>query len=346
MRIFGSEKIKGIAASLGVPEDVPIENKIVSKALEAAQAKIEGFHFDARKHVLEYDDVLNKQREAIYRLRREILFSIGGRHSEARAEESQGASSTRSDNKNNYSSSVVEKAPLREKILEMIREEVERLVEFHTQSSAPADWNLEEIFETVKAIAGVSDATHAKLQEITKGEGDPYEKSTALRDYLLEEVKKKYEEREAELGSDTMRAIERMVLLRAIDMLWMEHLDQMEHLRDSVRLRAYGQRDPLVEYKREGSRLYKDLQAAIRAEVVNTIFKVGATMRQETRDMRHVEERRPDLIRHSERSEESRTGLTIDAPVGRPASTKALVGRNDPCPCGSGKKYKRCHGKQ
>ena len=312
MRIFGSEKIKRMMESFGIPEDQPIENRIVSRAIEAAQAKIEGFHFDARKHVLEYDDVLNKQRDAIYRLRKGIL-SAGG-----------------------ASSPQPSVSSLKEQIFEMIEGEIKRIVEFHTAGSV-SEWNLEEIFESAKAIAPVSDQIHGGLREIAaeSHEVEP-RKIEALQKYLAEILEKQYEVHEKAIGSEAMRHAERGVMLRSIDMLWMDHLDQMEHLRDSVRLRAYGQRDPLVEYKNEGVRLFRELQSAIRSQVATTIFKVGGP---------------PSEI--SRQREEGRAGdqfqpRAIAIPPSETEKQKLhaarAIGRNDPCPCGSGKKYKRCHG--
>ena len=298
MRIFGSAKIKNMMETLGLPEDQSIENRMVSRAIEAAQAKIEGFHFDARKHVLEYDDVLNKQRGTIYRMRRETLFAES----------------------------------LRDKILEMLEEEISRLVEFHTQANSPSDWNIEEIFETTKAVADISDEVHHKLRNLASIEEENVRSNMA--EYLLGEIKNIYEERKEKLGPEQMRNVERAILLRAIDMLWMDHLDQMEHLRDSVRLRAYGQRDPLVEYKHEGSKLFRELQAAIRNQVINTIFKVASTPAEEA--PRKVEEKRPDIVLPSSNLVQSENPQPV-------AKKEPEIGRNDPCPCGSGKKYKKCH---
>lgn len=319
MRIFGAERVKRMMETLGIPEDQPIENRMVSRAIEAAQEKIEGFHFDTRKHVLEFDDVLNKQRDAIYRLRKEILFA--------------GATT-------NYQ---LPTTSLRERIFEMLEEEIRKLVEFHTQSDAIEDWNLEEIFEGIKTIAPVADDMHQKLREISGEELYGDEKREKIIAYTLDVLKSKYEEHKKSIGDEQMRNSERAVMLRTIDILWMDQLDQMEHLRDSVRLRAYGQRDPLVEYKNEGARLFRELQGAIRSEIVHTIFKVGAvSLHGEV--PRKVEERRPDAALGII---ESKLGLGENN--NRLAGNKNRnnipeIGRNDPCPCGSGKKYKKCHG--
>ncbi len=306
MRIFGSARIKSMMESMGVPEDQPIENRMISRAIEAAQAKIEGFHFDARKHILEFDDVLNKQRDAIYKTRREILAT-------------------------NYPLSTTN---LKEQIFRMFDEEIEQLVSFHTQEDSPSEWNLEEIFESMKAMVGAPDELHHKLRNIASIPSDDIQGE--LKSYLVEMVATLYDQREKSLGEERMRSLEKMAMLRAIDVLWMDHLDQMEHLRDSVRLRAYGQRDPLVEYKHEGSRLYKELQTAIRSQVVNSIFKVG-NAGQNSNQGQVIELKRPDPVQLQTNNQ------TEIIPAQTPQ--KSLVGRNDLCPCGSGKKYKRCHGK-
>ena len=324
MRIFGSERIKSMMESFGIPEDQPIENKMVSKAIEAAQAKIEGFHFDSRKHILEFDDVMNKQRNFVYKLRNEIL----------RGSTSLTASGVH---------------PHKEKIMEFVQEEVSMVVDFHT-AGYRSDWNLEEISETIRAISGsaslttggLADGLHKKFEELAQesNEEDGREK---IKEHAVEFLNNFYDEREKLIGEEGMRNLEKVVLLQTIDMLWMDHLDIMEHLRDSVRLRAYGQRDPLVEYKNEGSRLFKELRAAIRSQVVNTIYKVGVAAQPQ---FRKVEERRPD-INSSGFDQRKISGLSSQADSGSASNPRLTseVGRNDPCPCGSGKKYKRCHGK-
>lgn len=304
MRVFGSDRIKNMMQTIGIPEDEPIETKMVSRALEAAQSKIEGFHFDARKHVLEYDDVLSRQRDTIYGMRRDILFS-----------------------------DETEKTK-KELIAGMMEEEITRLVEFHTAGSTTSGWNTREIAENAHAIAGISKEIQKTFDDISTEDADPEEKRKKIISVLIDALKQKYDEKEAAVGDRGMRNIERAVLLRSIDMLWMEHLDQMEHLRDSVRLRAYGQRDPLVEYKNEGIRLFRELQDAIRGQIVHTIFKVGSTPRQE--QPKNIEERRGEDA--GAVSAELKTPHAVQQKSSQPEA-----GRNDPCPCGSGKKYKKCH---
>ncbi|MDO8600116.1 MAG: preprotein translocase subunit SecA [bacterium] len=316
MKIFGSDRVKRMMESFGIPEDQSIENNIVSKALESAQAKIEGFHFDARKHVLEYDNVMNKQREAVYRMRKEILVASGIQDSDLQTP--------------------------RERITEMIREEIARMVDVHT-AGYRSDWNTEEIFEEMKAIAGVANETHARLEAIREEGGDEETAREDMKEYLLATLRASYDIKVTAVGEEGMKNLEKVTLLQTIDMLWMDHLDTMAHLRDSVRLRAYGQRDPLVEYKNEGVKLFRELQVAVRAQVVNTIFKVGLTQEQTNNHQHH--HHAPNLIFKSSENQPSVFGNNKQEAGSRKPEAASGPGRNDPCPCGSGKKYKKCHGK-
>ncbi len=282
-RIFGSDKIKRMMDTLGVPEDQPIQNGIISRAIESAQGKIEGFHFDSRKHVLEYDEVMNKHRAVVYKLRREI----------------------------------VDTAEVKEKILEIVGKQFSDVVEAHAQDEFAQNWNIKEIGEDVDVIVPLSTEAEANITAIQNEELGPEDKRRKLLEYFNELAETTYEQKEKELSSEVMRQVEKMVLLRNIDTLWMDHLENMEYLQDSVRLRAYGQQDPLIEYKNEGHRMFKEMLAAIDRSVATTIFKVGVPRQQQ--------EARPVMVSSA------------------PHADKA--GRNDPCPCGSGKKYKKCHGK-
>ncbi len=280
-RIFGSDKIKRMMDTLGVPEDQPIQNGIISRAIESAQGKIEGFHFDSRKHVLEYDEVMNKHRKVVYTLRREIVDT----------EEVKG------------------------KILEIVGKQFSDVLAAHTQEDFAQNWNIKEIGEDVNVVIPLSVEAEAKIAAIQNEELGPEDKRRKLLEYFSELVEAIYEQKEKELSFELMRQVEKTVLLRNIDMLWMDHLENMEYLQDSVRLRAYGQQDPLIEYKNEGHRMFKEMIAAIDRNVATTIFKVGAPPRNAPQ---------PVMVSHTPHAEK--------------------VGRNDPCPCGSGKKYKRCHG--
>jgi len=290
MRIFGSDRLKRMMEMLNVPEDQPIENRMISRAIESAQGKIEGYNFDIRKHVLEYDDVMNKQRQRIYRWRREVLE---GRN-------------------------IGEKT-LHQTILESVEKEIRQTVEFNTQTDIP-EWNLKEIYETANSVFPLPPDARQKLSELKEIE--------EIKNYLIEAAKNAYDAKEKEVDAENMRQIEKLIMLRTIDVFWMDHLDNMDHLRDSVSLRAYGQRDPLVEYKNEGHRLFQTLLTAIESSVAKTIYKVSLTKepRQENPMARVVENR-------------------SSAAAQAPQSANKNIGRNDPCWCGSGKKYKKCHGK-
>ena len=299
MRIFGSEKIKGMMDLLGLPEDQPIENKMISRALEAAQSKIEGFHFDARKHVLEYDDVMNRHREVAYKMRRRIA---------------DGSELTK------------------DKISRMFGDEIKKIVEFHTQSESFGEWNIEEIIEDAKAIFSLPPDVRSKLEELKDGRRDKFEIQKEFAAYLNDLALKAYAAKEKEVGEENTRQAEKFILLRTLDFLWMDHLEAMEHLRSSVRLRAYGQRDPLVEYKNEGHRIFQKLLGVFQTDVVGAIFKVGVSVAPTASAARPA----PQMILSRGESESAAPKTA--------AKDRPMVGRNDPCPCGSGKKFKRCHG--
>ncbi len=295
MRIFGSERIRNMMGTFGIPEDQPIEHKLVSRAIESAQEKIEGFNFDARKHVLEYDDVMNKQRKAIYERRRKILFG--------------------SDEE------VLEAAK------DHVSKEINILVDAYTGTE---EWNLEELSENIKARFGALGKLHEELSSL-KSKEEIGEKLQKLGEDLMEQ-------KEKEMGGGFIPMV-RQLLLQSTDMLWMEHLEVMEYMRSSVRLRAYGQRDPLIEYKNEAIRLFRELEFSIRTQFSHLIFKAGAQV-QAT----------------SQQTVSSPPSLkaTADAQFGGSAKGGGQigkVGRNDPCPCGAkhpdGRpvKYKYCHGK-
>ena len=303
MRIFGSEKIKGMMDLLGLPEDQPIENKMISRALEAAQSKIEGFHFDARKHVLEYDDVMNRHREVAYKMRRRIA---------------DGSELTK------------------DKISRMFGDEIKKIVEFHTQSESFGEWNIEEIIEDAKAIFSLPPDVRSKLEELKDGRRDKFEIQKEFAVYLNDLALKAYAAKEKEVGEENTRQAEKFILLRTLDFLWMDHLEAMEHLRSSVRLRAYGQRDPLVEYKNEGHRIFQKLLGVFQTDVVGAIFKVGISV-PSARAGAPVAARPAPQIILSRGESESAAPKTA-------AKDRPTVGRNDPCPCGSGKKFKKCHG--
>ncbi len=316
MRRFGGDKVKNIMDRFGLPDDQPIENKIISRSIESAQSKIEGFNFDIRKHVLEYDDVMNKQREVIYKKRREILS----------------------------------KGSLKDEVMNIVEEEIEQIVSMHT-AGHPEDWQMENILNDFNAICPMC-ADAKKLAEIQKSKDDinDPQKISKLIEYLKGLAKEVYGKKEQEISPEVMRQIEKAIYLRSIDTFWMNHLDDMDYLREGIGLRGYGQRDPLVEYKKEGFLLFNNLLDSIRNAVVNTIFKIGVIKEEPAPQKSILEEAKYQgaeeqpaqfaAAAQSENTQEPSSRVSNQTIV-----NKKEVGRNDPCPCGSNKKYKKCCGK-
>jgi preprotein translocase subunit SecA len=285
MRMFGSDNIAGIMDRLGLEDDMPIEHNIVSRSIETAQKKVENRNFEMRKHVLEYDDVMNQQREVIYEQRRQVLTSEN----------------------------------LKENIQEMITGVIDRLVTTYCPDGVhEEEWDLQGLFSQVEQIFCLKN----KIKQ------EDFESSgrQSIKDDLEEMALKAYEAREEELGAETMREIERMLMLRVVDDKWMDHLDAMDQLREGIGLRAYGQKDPLIEYKFEGYEMFQGMISSIQEDVVRYIFRVNIVRPQE-------QQRKTVENRYEE-----------DEPK-RPVRRENRTGRNDPCPCGSGKKYKKCCGR-
>ncbi|MBT5338572.1 preprotein translocase subunit SecA [Candidatus Falkowbacteria bacterium] len=336
MRIFGTDRVKGLMQRLGVPEDTPIENKMISNSIEKAQTRVEGHHFDVRKHLVEYDDVINKQRTVIYEKRLHILDS---------AKE--------------------EPKELRKLVLDMVTEELEQVISFHTAETDQSKWNLKEIAEVAGTIFPVSQEVRSALAGIGKISGaDGSKRSgdkamdtvarTNLIEYLVKEAKKQYEVLEAQIieqsgVEDTMRQVEKEIMIRSIDNLWVDHLDAVSAVRTGIGLRGYGQRDPLIEFKKETYRMFMELQNLIQRQVVYSIYKVGITSKM-TNSIMDTDQQQTSNIKSSGQFKNADPYANVkkgDAPV---VESKVKneegdkVGRNDPCPCGSGKKYKKCCG--
>ncbi|MSR85516.1 hypothetical protein EXS71_03740 [Candidatus Uhrbacteria bacterium] len=317
MRIFGSDRMKSMMDRLGIPDDEAIENRVLSKSIEAAQKKVEGHNFDIRKHLLEYDDVLNKHRTAIYRKRREILdASKEATHEGER--------------------------PLKQKVLEMIELEVERIVALHTSDEHPEMWDMEEIERAAKVILPQNMDVSGKIavpQHELEGKQDLAERRTQLIQSIRSLVDQAYQASEESVGDVTlMGEMEKVVLLRTLDELWIEHLESMEHLRRGIGLQGYGQRDPLVEYKKEAYRMFHELLVTIHERVAHTIFKLQIA--RQTVEQENQRAQRPmQFFGAAKEMGEANQPPTINR---QPSTPK--VGRNDLCPCGSGKKYKKCHG--
>ena len=320
MRIFGSDRMRAMMQRLGLPEDEPIENRILTRSIESAQRKVEGHHFDMRKHLLEYDDVLNKHRMAIYRKRREIL------------ELSQ-------------QPTVEGKRPLTAKVLESVEGVVEQLVAMHTPADGgEGEWELDALEASLKALLPENVDIGARLKVATAQADDRAEvaaQRTRLIEVVMSAAREAYQEAEKALGDDVMlREVEKAILLRSIDELWIEHLETIDHLRRGIGLRGYGQRDPLVEYKKEAFHLFHGLLGAIEHRVAHSIFRMRVARETAEQDMHQLMgASRPMQLSAPLKEMGDVAGshtATLDA--------GPKVGRNDLCPCGSGKKYKKCHG--
>ncbi len=292
LRIFGSERISAIMDRLGVGEDEPIEHKLISRSIEGAQKKVEGRNFEIRKHLLEYDDVMNKQREVIYTQRRKIL-----------SEEN-----------------------LRDYIEEIIDELLDEVIEAYVPKKGPqSDWDMEGLNLWVRNTFDI------ELQYTPQKGHTTEQVYNALRRQILDQ----YNEREQEFTPNIMRIVERQILLLTLDTLWKDHLLSMDHLKDGISLRGYGQKNPLREYQREGFDLFVNTLSRIRELSLERLFKIQI-------------QKQEDVERISHRERKQRMQLGRGPTTEKPSTVRRAgkkVGRNDPCPCGSGKKYKQCCGK-
>ncbi|MDO9509918.1 MAG: SEC-C metal-binding domain-containing protein, partial [Candidatus Magasanikbacteria bacterium] len=324
MRIFAGDRIRGVMQTLKVPDDMPIENKTISKIIESAQKKVEGFHFDSRKHLLDYDDVLNKHREVVYAKRLQILESFDIEKAKLKGE--------------NNLIEFADFKPLREIILEQVEQEIESVVSFHTNYEDRQSWNLKEITETVTTIFPLSADEKNKILSFNnvKSGNSPVEDRSEITEYLAKLAREKYEEFLVKKVNqpEFLLEVEKQVLLRGIDSLWIDHLVAIDYLRTGIGLRGYGQRDPLVEYKKETYHMFNELLSMIQKEVVYTIFKVTLGI-----------EMAPTLMEKENMVYSGAEKVAGGRPVvlGKDNPNKD-VGRNDPCPCGSGKKFKKCCG--
>ena len=293
MRIFGSDRISGLMKRLGMEEGVPIEHRMVTRAIERAQKQVEARNFEIRKHLLEYDDVNNKQRTEIYRLRRELLEGKGQK--------------------------------------EYLLQKAEEILGYLLDSTCGADVDPEE-WQTDELRNGLLRYFGFEVQSL----GIDWAKVNAaqLREALWAQVQTRYEEKERAMGEEAMRQHERALMLYVIDTAWKDHLLAMDHLKEGIGLRGYGQRDPLTEYKKESFMMFGLMKERIEDEIIMNLWRMDAAVVTQQREMRTRRER----------------DLTYSAPAKeapQPAQrATGRVGRNDPCPCGSGKKYKKCHGSE
>lgn len=325
MRLFGGDKIAGIMSRFNMPEDVPLEHPLVSKAIENAQVKVEGFNFDIRKHLVEYDDVLNKQREIIYGLRRKLLES------------------TSDDN------------ATKEEMLTRIDKAISTIVMMSVGTTMDeSETQNEQIITEFATIIPFDKNSQDQLAKQLQQQHSDTEKT----DFLIKLAHDIYKQKEEHFGNpDLMRQIEKGVMLSVIDNLWMSHLDSIDHLREGIRLQAYAQKDPLVEYKNEAYTMFEQLVFAIDDEIVHRIYKVHVdhpkpkteTIVENTPEAEVSDPHHParEIQTMAERKKTKiRTNVSRDKvlnEVEEQPGKKAKLGRNDPCWCGSGKKWKKCH---
>ncbi len=307
MRLFGGDQVARLMTIFKLPEDVPLEHAMVSRAIEQAQVKVEGFHFDSRKHLVEYDDVLNKQREIVYRKRRKILEG-----------ESQ-----------------------KEEILANIRREISNVVALYADEKGTSVEREKIITEFISIIPFDPASGQQLLKQLEQLHTGP-----DITEFLTTISRDMYENREKNISPELMRQIERWVSLQVVDSFWMEHLDAIDDLREGIGLRGYGQRDPLVEYKNEAFNMFEQLMAGIDGEIVHRIYKVqvatnppaggpaGGTV---TSSVPLAES---PITRAAKNIHTNASEQVVAQPV---VNTAKKLGRNDPCPCGSGKKWKKCH---
>jgi preprotein translocase subunit SecA len=296
LRIFGGERVKALMYRLGMTEGIPIESRLISKRIENAQKAVEAQNFEARKHLLEYDDVMNKQRETIYSTRRAIL----------------------------------EGADQKELVLEKAEEIAYELVDIYCpRDQHPDQWNVTQFSNEVLNQFGLE--PKAVGIDIANLNHD------ALADALIAKVNARYEEKETLFSAQVMRWLERRILLDIVDAQWKDHLLSLDHLKEGIGLRGYAQKDPLVEFKKEAFTLFDDLMDRIDKESVRFLFLVQPAKPED--EAKQIERRQ----RQQQQNLQFQTGAAQAEPP-KPVRAAAKVGRNDPCPCGSGKKYKKCHG--
>ncbi|TDQ36945.1 preprotein translocase subunit SecA [Aureibacillus halotolerans] len=289
MRRFGSDNMRNMMDRLGMDDESPIESKLVSRAVESAQKRVEGNNFDARKQILQYDDVLRQQRDVIYKQRNDVLSSDD----------------------------------LNEIVLRMIQSTIERSVEVHTASDIDEEWNLQSVADYVNGTLFEDGAISEK--DLAGKEPDE------MVELLMTEVKKRLQDKEEQMETEQMREFEKVILLRSVDQKWMDHIDAMDQLRQGIHLRAYGQTDPLREYQMEGFAMFEQMIASIEEDVSKYIMKA---------QIRSNLEREPVAEGQAVHPKQGENEKAKPKPV----KNEMKIGRNDPCPCGSGKKYKQCCG--
>ena len=301
---------------LGIEEDQPIEHGLITKAIENAQRRVEGHNFDIRKHLLEYDDVMNRQREEIYRRRREVLGNDD----------------------------------VKDRVMEMAEELMEELVDAHTDKKTyPDEWDLRGLQdELIRNFSIHFDIAAEKSDGLDQD---------ALREQILDEVRKNYTKKEEEFGQEILRHLEKVILLQSIDTHWREHLLNIDYLKEGIGLRGYGQKDPLTEFRIEGSEMFLDMLAEITEDTIRQLFAIRLAAEREARGRRKERPQRLTLTRGEMLAPpvEGEMAMPMETPMAMPEAEGGKVvtfkregrkiGRNEPCPCGSGKKYKKCCGR-
>ena len=298
MRRFNSALVERFLAAAGLPEDEPIESKMVSNAIRSAQTQVEAQNFEIRKNVLKYDDVMNRQRLVIYSERRLVL----------------------------------EGKDIGDQVQDFVGETLSAYVRAATAEGYSEEWNLEELWSALKLVYPISFTVEELLNEIG---GAAALDAEYLEAQILEDARKAYGDREAQLGSEVLRELERKVLLSVLDRRWREHLYEMDYLQEGIGLRAMAQRDPLVEYQREGYELFAAMMDAIKEELASLVFNVEVTIEGDGSSI---------AAKGIETKPAAALPLQYTAADENGVVTTGDVSRNSPCPCGSGKKYKRCHG--
>ena len=299
MKIFGGDRIVKVYERLGADEDMPINSKMISNAVESAQKKVEGKNFSIRKHVLQYDDVMNSQREIIYAQRKQVLDG---------------------DN-------------LKDNVLNMIDDSIERMVNGYVAENGIV--NSESLIQDIETSFGIEDVATLKAENATAED---------VINELKERTHEIYENKENEFGSENMRELERVVMLKVVDQKWMDHIDDMDELKNGIGLRAYGQKDPVVQYRLEGADMFDDMIEALKDDVAKIMLNIQKkeenVKRTETAEITGagLEDTAINLVDGTVKPKEGGLNKTV-------VNTEPKVGRNDPCPCGSGKKYKNCCGK-
>ncbi|MBI5019184.1 preprotein translocase subunit SecA [Candidatus Gottesmanbacteria bacterium] len=304
MRLFGGDQVSRLMDIFKLPEDVPLEHPMVSRALEQAQMKVEGFHFDNRKHLVDYDDVLNKHREIVYRRRRRVLEG-----------ESQ-----------------------KEAILKKITNEVALLAGVHGGEAGSID--REKIIQEFVSIIPFDSASAEQLVKQLQ----QMHTTADISDFLTKLAEDAYGKRETQMSPEVMRQVERWVSLQVVDSLWMNHLDAIDDLREGIGLRGYGQRDPLVEYKNEAFSMFEQLLTGIDSEIAHRIFKVQVQMapHQHNEPVKNSKNKAPEPVLPLPNPPKKMQTNAPKSEISRNSAVAVKLGRNDPCPCGSGLKYKKC----